>query len=35
MPGDHSNDHIGFLTILDKVLTVSGTVGGEERAGRL
>jgi hypothetical protein len=27
MPGDHSNDHLGFLTILDKVLTVSGSAG--------
>jgi hypothetical protein len=34
VPGDHSKDRHGFLTILDNVLTVGESAGGEERAGR-
>jgi hypothetical protein len=34
MPGDHSNDRHGFLTILDNILTVGVLAGGEERADR-
>jgi hypothetical protein len=33
MRGDHSDDCHCFLTILDKIITASESVGGEERAG--
>jgi hypothetical protein len=31
--GNHSNDRLGFLTILDIVSTVGESAGGNERAG--
>ncbi len=34
MAGDHSDDHRGFLMILNNVLTVCETARGEKRAGR-
>ncbi len=34
MPGDHSDDHRGFLTISDNILTVGGSVMGEKQASR-
>ncbi len=34
VPGNHSDDRGGFLTILDNVLTVGDSAGGEERAGQ-
>ncbi len=34
VPGDHSDDRCGFLTILDNVLTVGDSAGGEEWAGQ-
>ncbi len=34
MLGSHGNNRCHFLTILDNVLIVSESAGGEERAGR-
>ncbi len=34
VPGDHSDDRPGFLTISDNVLIVGGSARGEEQAGR-
>jgi hypothetical protein len=34
MPGDHSNDRLSFLTILDNVLTVGESTGAKEGAGQ-
>jgi hypothetical protein len=34
VPGDHSDDRHGFLTILDNVLTVGGLTRGKNQAGR-
>ncbi len=34
MAGNHSDGRCSFLTILDNVLTICETAGGEKRAGR-
>jgi hypothetical protein len=34
VPGVHIHDHRGFLTILDNVLFVSGSLGGKKQAYR-
>jgi hypothetical protein len=35
MWGDHKDDHRGFLTILDNVITVSELAGGAKQAAGL
>ncbi len=34
MPGDHSDDRLGFLTVSDNIFVVGGSAGGVEQAGR-
>ncbi len=34
MRGDHSDEHCGFLTILDNVLTVGRSAGGKKQASQ-
>jgi hypothetical protein len=33
VPGDYSDDHHGFLTILDNVFTVGGSARGKKQFG--
>jgi hypothetical protein len=34
VPGVHSDEHRGFLTILDNVLTVGRSAGGKKQASQ-